>query len=197
MPIDAIQVAVRFYELVEIRLDLLDFDPMNAMPLFANTKTLATCRKGKLDDDTRKDLLLKAIQNGANYVDIDVNTDTLFAKDIITAAKLNKCLVVGSFHDYENTPSELKTALKRLNSFDLDILKLACFAHKEEDYTRIMSLYTETNKPLIAMAIGPYAMQSRKEIVQKGAPWVYAAHPDMNPALPGIPTHEQLLAYLK
>ncbi len=87
-------------EFVEIRLDDVNLSDDEFNLLFSNKdknlKTIATCRKGLYSDSERKEVLIKAISAGANFVDIEIESEVSFYRDIILLAKEKECKIIVS-----------------------------------------------------------------------------------------------------
>ena len=81
-----------------------------------------------VDDDTRKGLLMAAIEAGARYVDVEVQADEAYKRDIIQKARIHGCKVIISFHDFQATPEKGK--LEEITALcfkeGADIAKIAC-----------------------------------------------------------------------
>lgn len=131
--------------------------------------TLRTVFEGGEENGSRfqyKELLCDVAASGAaDYVDVEIKrgSDVLSA---VIAAKSDKTGVIGSFHDFSETPSEddIICILDEARQSGADIGKLACMPadegeHGKEDAQRLLSA-TEKMKqehpdfPLITMCMG-------------------------------------------
>ena len=92
--------------------------------------------------DTRKRFLLAAIEAGAEYVDIEIQSNSAFRKEIMEKAKRKACKVIISFHDFHKTPEEpeLNEIAALCFSEGADIAKIACRVNSERDNLRLLGL---------------------------------------------------------
>ncbi|NQZ56528.1 MAG: type I 3-dehydroquinate dehydratase [Lentisphaeraceae bacterium] len=135
--------------------------------------TIRTSREGgtwDICDNERYELFARFAPH-VDYIDIELKSE-LFAKysrqDFPDTLK-----VIGSFHDYDNTPANEDIAKLILSGrqWNLDIIKLACFTKTAEDYTRLESFLTEKNICLIGM--GEVGVKTRSEFPLKGSVFTY------------------------
>jgi len=183
-------------ELAEIRLDgsALSLDEIGQI-FSLPSKLIATCRPnpGIRGEAERKNLLLSAIEAGAAYVDIEIEAEVDFKKEIMRAARLKGCRVILSYHNYENTPpkSKLEAVIARCFSEGADIAKIACQVHSQPDNARILSLYDikinkkSNNQQIIAIGMGEKGKVTRVAAPLLGAPFTYAAPSPRSETGPG------------
>lgn len=148
--------AVQTHDLVEIRIDLLSLTKEQLTTLCtANKNLIATCRPGKYPDDERKAFLLHAIEAGAAYVDIEMETSDGFKDEVIKAARQKGCQIIISYHDFEKTPprAELEHIVRWCSEFNPDIIKIACMATSPRDNARLMGLL-DTDKRMLVLGMG-------------------------------------------
>src|SRR5512141_2658241 len=127
----------------EIRMDKMALTGSDIREIFSRSaKLIATCRPGPLDDGGRKGYLFAAIDAGAAYVDVEVDSDNAYKKEIIERARSKNCKIIVSVHDYENTPSEerLKDILTLCFGEGADIVKIACKVNHSADNARLLGL---------------------------------------------------------
>lgn len=183
-------------DLAELRLDLLKFSTQQVREIFAvPTRLIATLRPGAVSEDQRKQRLIAAIEAGAAYVDIEIESDAAFKHAIITAARENNCKVIVSYHDYDETPvSHLLNKLVRRCCYEGgDIAKIACQVNSEADAARILSLYdSKVAKSIIALGMGPKGRITRIAAPLLGAPFTYAALSEGSETAPGQMGQETL-----
>ena len=164
-------------EMAEIRLDLMDLSDLEIEKVFSQpVKLIATCRQGKFNDEERKMKLIKAMQSGASYVDIEIESSSEFKNEIKKIAKAHKCKLIISFHDFDKTPSteELNIIVGNCFTEGADIAKIACKANTENDAVRILSLYIN-HKNLVALGMGEKGMITRVASLLLGAPFSFAS----------------------
>ena len=174
--------------MAEIRLDRCSLGDDEIEELFGNTDVplIATSR-----GDVRP--LLKAIEAGAAYADLELEASPQDGKAVRRACNESGTLLIRSWHDFHGTPSQerLLDIADRCRRFGADIVKMVTTAHSEENTGRILSLYDLLETPLVAFAMGEAGKQSRVECLRLGAPFTYAAWDEA--AAPGqIPYQEML-----
>ena len=171
--------------LAEIRLDISELSDNDIKIIFSqnDTSLIATCRAGKYTDSERMTILKKAITAGADYVDIEIETDKSYKKEIIIHARQAGCKVLISYHNYEITPDrdELIKIVNECYAYGADIAKIACMVNSKEDAARLISLYDpEENsikpKSLISIGMGEMGKITRVITPILGSPFTFASH---------------------
>ena len=165
---------LRGADCVEIRLDYLN-DPRESvharwdrLPL----PVIATCRgrerggefNGSVDEEMR--ILQYAVENGAKFVDIDYR----FAKPFAGAQ------VIGSFHDFQQTPGDVDSILERACASSADVAKVATFVNSWADNRRLLALMSrQWPKPAIVTGMGDTGQITRVIGPARGSFLTYAA----------------------
>ena len=182
------------YEMLELRLDLLNLSQQEYQKIFNLGKPIiVTWRYGKINDAVRIKALKQAILQGADYVDVEIDSKPEFVKEMMRFAKTNNCKVILSFHDFNQTP-DIQTLRHIINkSIDLegDYMKIACMANTNSDVARLLSLY-EKNQNLIAFNMGDLGKISRLTSLYLGAEFTYVSMSKNNTTAPGQYTNEEL-----
>ena len=134
--------------------------------------------------------LVRAIEAGARYVDVEIKAQKQMSKRVRSAAHENGTIFIRSYHDFEGTDSyeALKALVEKCRYHGADIVKLVTTAHSEEDVERVMALYEwakAENIDLIAFCMGEAGRQSRLDCLKYGAPYTYAALSAEEAAAPG------------
>jgi len=163
--------------MAEIRIDLLDLMPNQLELVFSSHKNLvATCRQGRYDDAQRASMLLRAIEAGAAWVDLEIETSIEWRKPLIELARSKRCKVIISWHCFGKTPAEsdLYQIVDSLYTAGADVAKIACLSNSRKDSARLMSLYSKYNN-LIAIGMGRIGVISRIASLQLGAPFTFAS----------------------
>jgi len=140
--LDACMKALESAEFAEIRLDRTKLSKEEVVQLFSTSKKLiATYREGD-NKETRKRVLLLAIDSGASMVDIELESPDEYRKEIIERAREKNCEVIVSYHNYEKTPSraELEAIIEQCFDKGADIAKIACKANSKGDSARLLGL---------------------------------------------------------
>lgn len=166
--------------MAEIRIDLLDLMPNQLEMVFSSHKNLiATCRPGRYDDAQRASMLLRAVEAGAAWVDLEIETSTEWRKPLIALARSKRCRVIISWHCFGKTPNdtELFSIVDSLYTAGADVAKIACLSNSRKDSARLMSLYSKYNN-LIAIGMGKVGVITRIASLQLGAPFTFASIED-------------------
>jgi 3-dehydroquinate dehydratase-1 len=75
--------SIKGLEFAEIRMDRMEMALSEVKEIFSQPiRLIATCRPGHLDDLKRKDYLIAAIEAGASYVDIEIESDSRYRRTI-------------------------------------------------------------------------------------------------------------------
>lgn len=161
--------ALEGLEFAEVRLDSVSGLGEGSVPeIFARkAKLIATCRpNGRMDDGERKKLLLAAIEAGAGFVDVEVDTDEDVRGEIVAAARKRDCGVIVSFHDFEKTPlrAELERIVEWCFDAGADIAKIACKVKNKRDAARLLGLL-DSERKMVAIGMG-----EQGKIVRVAAP---------------------------
>ena len=208
-------------EMAEIRLDRCDLSLKDIEELFASDVPLvATCRISEVakNDPSLQDpsmsqqsreikamqiaekRLVKAIEAGARYVDVELEAPKQMSKRVRQAAHENGTVFIRSYHDFDGTDSfeALKALVEKCIYHGADVVKIVTTAHSDADVDRVMSLYDwygsmQDSKAadktgevgLIAFCMGEEGKASRLECLRKGAPYTYAALDAEDAAAPG------------
>lgn len=181
-------------ELAEIRLDGADLSLEQIQWIFTFHDNLIATYRPKAGNEApgkRKIALLTAVEAGAAYVDIEIEAEAAFKKEIMQAARLRGCRVILSYHNYENTPSkkQLDAVIEQCFSEGADIAKIACQVHSEADSARILSLYDYPGQfhqgKITAIGMGEKGKITRLAAPLLGAPFTYASQAPGKETAPG------------
>ena len=163
-------------ELSEIRLDLNIYHEEDIKRIFSSGANLiATCREGKYNNEERKDLLSKAIEFGAKYIDVELTCDLAMKDHVINVAKESDCKVIISYHNYEKCPNRehMIDIINRCFEGKADIAKIVAKVNSVQDNVSIISLY-DTSREIIALGMGELGRITRIAAPFFGAPFTYA-----------------------
>ena len=201
--------ALEHCEMAEIRLDRCELSARDTENVFTSDVPLvATCRISEvaqnepalqgLTDSAREikamqiaeKRLVRAIEAGARYVDVEIEAQKQMSKRVRGAAHENGTVFIRSYHDFEGTDSfeSLKAMVEKCRYHGADIVKLVTTAHSSEDVAMVMALYDWArgeNIELIAFCMGEAGKESRLECLKHGAPYTYAALTAEEAAAPG------------
>ena len=132
--------------------------------------------------------LLKAIEAGAKYVDLEVEAPPMMGRKIRQACQQYGSMLIRSFHDFEGTPPEatLLSTLEKSRRFGGEVVKIVTTATCKADADRVMALYREVEPgTLVAFCMGPEGRESRLEALKQGAPFTYACLTPEEATAPG------------
>ena len=219
-------------EMAEIRLDSCDLSMKDIDEVFSSDVPLvATCRIADImaNDPSLQDLplqsreiramqkaerlLVRAIEAGARYVDVEMEAQKQMSKRVRNVAHENGTVFIRSYHDFNGTDSleALKALVEKCCYHGADVVKLVTTAHTEEDAARVMSLYSwvadehaharEAGESvgkladggLIAFCMGEAGRQSRLDCLKYGSSYTYAAFTAEEAAAPGQWPMEEMM----
>lgn len=192
----AAALAEKSADVIEIRLDYLSSPAVRPFIKKIKKPVLFTNRpawEGGLftgDEQSRVNLLLEAVAEGADYVDIELKADSRIRQQIITGAREANTRTIISWHDFKTTASRpaLESILQEQYRSGADIGKIVTMAHSVEDVLRVLNLQVlarEMGFPLIAFCMGRTGMISRVATLELGGFMTYAAPDDGPPTAPG------------
>jgi 3-dehydroquinate dehydratase-1 len=182
------------WQLVEIRLDLMDLDPEKIDILAMQCRQwIATCRPGKHTERERTVLLAASIRSGATYVDIEYEAEPAYRQALIDLAKQYQCKVIISYHNFESTPDTdtLNQIIRHSTAMGADCVKLAVTACTKADCARVISLY-ELHDHLVAFAMGDVGKITRVAAPFLGAAFTFVSVDQARLTAPGQLTAAQM-----
>jgi 3-dehydroquinate dehydratase type I len=133
-------------DILEIRLDMMDAFDLSGIIQSTEKPILVTYRsekeggRGTADDVTRAHYLSKAIEAGADFVDVEYGMPAAFRNRIFRNRGRPKIIV--SLHDIHGTPSrgKLETIFLRMAATGSDSVKIVTQAKAPEDNLRVLEL---------------------------------------------------------
>lgn len=179
--------AIQKTKIAEIRLDLCQLTTNEIQKLFGfGHKLIASYRPGEIADEQRATILKNAIEAGASYVDIEVESNTSYKNDLVKTAQKYDCQVIISHHDYAKTPSldKLHKIVKACQNDGADIVKIACQINNIPDATRLISLYDDY-KNIVALGMGEQGKITRLASLLYNAPFTFASVNKKSETAPG------------
>lgn len=167
-------------DLFEVRIDLIgdgwqELVKQLSKPWIACNRSAEEGGQWPGSEARRIEQLLRAMELGADIVDIELGTKNL-ANIVPLVRKRTKCLL--SFHDLEKTPplDEMKKIVGRQLKAGADICKVVTTARGFEDNTTVLELISEFPEvKLISFAMGPLGATSRVLCPLVGGEFTYAA----------------------
>jgi len=187
----------QFIDLFEVRIDLIgdgwqELVKQLSKPWIACNRRADEGGRWQKDETTRIEKLIKAVELGADIVDIELGTRNL-EEAIKLIKKKAKCLV--SYHDFKGTPplEEMREIVQREIKAGADICKVVTTAQGFEDNLSVLRLideFPETKK--VAFAMGPSGLISRILCPLAGGDFTYASVEKGKESAPGQITARDL-----
>lgn len=166
-----ISQASNIANLVELRLDLfekLDFITLEKIKKSFSIPMIFTLRKNHQEESARQKDILRLLEIQPDYLDLESDVpDDFFAK--IHSHYLKTKLIL-SYHNFFETPRNLKTLLNEMIQKPAWGYKIAVTAKNAIDGLRLMCFAKTSAKNLIAISMGSHGKISR--II--GSPLTYA-----------------------
>ncbi|MBQ8420771.1 MAG: type I 3-dehydroquinate dehydratase [Bacteroidales bacterium] len=219
--LEQIYEALEQCEMAEIRLDRCSLTAAEIDELFTSDVPLvATCRIAEIAaaEPSLQDLaeqsreikamqiaerrLVRAIEAGARYVDVELEAPKQMSKRVRQAAHENGTVFIRSYHDFEGTDSleALKAIVEKCVYHGADMVKIVTTAHSEADVRKVNALYEWCREEaangndrigaladggLVAFCMGEAGRSSRLVCLKYGSPYTYAALSAEEAAAPG------------
>ncbi len=188
--------AVLRFPFAEIRMDTMQLNADEIRRLFSGHHNLiATFRAGAAADREREASLATAIESGAAYVDIELESDSAYRGRLGSKARERGCKVIISFHDHEATPEQqtLGQVLDACFAEGADIAKIACAVQSDRDSARLLGLLDD-GRPIVVVGMGTKGRIVRMIAPLLGSPFTYAAAAAGRQTAEGQFTHAALAA---
>jgi len=139
--------------MIEIRGDLLSWSREEyAMIIGMARKSVFTYRSGEHETETeRLDIYRFAVDNGADYIDIEMDASPEFIKTLRQYTRNLKTEMVISYHNFDETPSvaEMKVIMGQCLNSGADVVKIATMVNEYADAAGLLSLYREPGRKVI------------------------------------------------
>jgi len=193
----AIEEVEPFVELFEVRIDLIGdgwqklVNHLRKPWVACNRKvdeggSWGGSEKGRIDE------LIRAVELGADMIDIELGTRNL--NEVLQLInKKAKCLL--SFHEMKLTPSldRMKEIVQSQLKAGADVCKVVTTAHSTEDNLRVLQLIAEFPKArIVSFAMGPLGLASRVLCPLVGGDFTYASIGKGKESAPGQVTAREL-----
>lgn len=186
-------------DLVEIRYDLIPESPAQVSTLLnKNIRQIATCRPGSYTDKQRMELLKSAVDSGAAYVDLEIESEIKYHTALLDYASKKNCDVVISYHNFEKTPSldDLKGIFYTCFEKGASLAKIACMAQNKEDSERLMSLYNLEGRKVV-LGMGEEGKITRIKAIELGAEFTFLSVDGNEKTAPGQLSYEEYYSIKK
>lgn len=178
-------LAERGAELVELRLDFMRKRPdIGRLLKDRPSPVVVTCRRredrGRWagTEEQRLKLLREAIINGAEYVDIE--------EDVAgSIPRYGNTKRIVSYHNFDETPPDLKQIHQRMAALDPDVIKIVTMANFPADNVRVLQMVESSTVPTVGFCMGEMGTVSRILCGRFGSPFTYASFSREREMAPG------------
>lgn len=179
-------------DLIEVRIDGMNNPNMERLLKKPRPKIIITnrreCDGGNFTGTKAEqfDILSKAIELGAEYVDVEFSWGKDFVQEILRRKKNTDVIV--SYHNFERTPSNVGEIFEEMARIGPDIVKIATMANDISDNKIIFDLLKETTaskRKLIAHCMGERGQISRILAGKYGGFLTFAALDEASGTAPG------------
>lgn len=171
-------------DIVEWRLDYYDYvkdmqavintlitlrQHLGDMPLMITFRTLQEGGHKEISVETYSTLYKTIMKKQlVDLIDIEVFLNEAIVKDLIEFAHQHHVKVIGSNHEFNNTPSkeEIIRRLCKMQTLDVDIPKIAVMPHHAEDVLTLLSatydmMMYHADRPIVTMSMSKMGLVSR------------------------------------
>ncbi len=198
--VEKMKKGAEWADLFEIRLDVMesfDLDRIirsSPLPVLVTYRSVKEGGKGKADYTIRTHHLIKAMEAGADLVDVEFTMPLGFRELIWEHRGTSR--VVLSIHLLNNTPSpeDLEKTFRKMAATGADMVKIVTRARSWEDNLRVLSLIplaVATGVKIAAFCLGPMGKISRVACPLMGGSLTFASLEEGQESAPGqIPAPE-------
>jgi len=189
--------------MIEVRGDLLSWTREEyAMVLSSSQKSVFTYRLSEIIQETEVLGMYKfAVDNGADYIDTEMDASPEFLKTIKQYIKNSKTELILSYHNFDITPSvaEMKVITDQCVNMGADVVKIATMVNEYQDAAGLLSLYREPGRKVI-VGMGEKGKIVRIASVFLGSEFTFAAPHKGGLTAPGqlsVDEMEQIITLIK
>lgn len=177
LPVQAVEWRVDFFAGYEREIPAVTKELKEILGNKELITTIRTTHEGGESNGDRfpyKETICKILTEGkSDYIDVEIHRGKEIVSEVVSKAKESGVKVIGSYHNFEKTPSEeeLTAVLEAARELGVDIGKAACMpaGTDEEQREDVMRLLSATEKmwekhpefPLITMSMGKAGEMSR------------------------------------
>lgn len=179
--------ALEGIDFAEVRLERLRPGPEALREIFGSgARRVATMRPGTATDAERVETLVCALEHGAAYVDVELESSAAFSRTVIGAARRFGRRVIASFHDFAATPDDarLRRIVDDCFALGADIAKVACKVVAPADGARLLALIGG-GRPVIPVGMGELGRITRIAAPLLGSPFTFASRGPGTESAPG------------
>ena len=149
-------------DIIELRLDYIQKPEIRRLLERSALPKIATCRakydKGLFEgtEEERLGVLREAIDLGVEYVDLELKS--------LRPASTRKSKLILSYHNFDETPGNIRSIYRNLVAMGADIPKIATVANSPSDSLRMLELISEARangRDMIGICMGQEGMVTR------------------------------------
>jgi 3-dehydroquinate dehydratase I len=125
-------------------------------------------------DEARRLALYKKALPHVSAVDVEISSSIF--QSVLDAAHKEGKTVIGSFHDFEQTPDakKLRVVIHEGRRAGADLVKIATMIHEHEDIATLFKvLHQEGRKPLCLIGMGQHGVSTRVTLACEGSCLTY------------------------
>jgi 3-dehydroquinate dehydratase/shikimate dehydrogenase len=190
-------------ELAEIWLDQISDLDLSGLLKQAELPLVCVCKKPVEKGEFKgtyaqlADILIRAAEGGAAYVDIPSSMPQYLIRDIQSIIKQAGCKGIISYHNFEGAPplNKLIQKAESIRKKGADVVKIATRADSLEDTVNLIMLaktLQERKMPHILIAMGKKGILSRVLTPTLGGEMMFATLEDSKKTAPGQMTVKEL-----
>jgi len=175
--IDKVKKLIEGSEMAEIRIEKTGMNELEVKEVFTcHPNLIATCRKEGIANPKRKELLKAAIDGGAKWIDLEVESEFDFIQELSKYANSKGCKVIISYHNYKDTPDTftLNKVINECRKKGAYLVKVATMVNSPSDIGRLMCLYSQ-DIPMLALGMGHLGNITRVAALKMGAPFTFVS----------------------
>lgn len=145
-------------------------DILGDIPLLFTLRTTREGGRGETNKEEYADLLIRVAQSGyADLIDVEMfRLEESETRKLLLAIHDCDCPVIGSNHDFDDTPKEeeIIRRLRKMQDMQADLVKIAVMPHGISDVVTLIGATAKMNeqyadRPVITMSMGEQGLLSR------------------------------------
>jgi len=157
-------------DLMEIRLDVMTSFDVKEIILAAKKPVIVTYRSKKEGGsglaryETRVRHLLRAVEVGADFVDVEFSMPQIYRQEIFRAGGPSRLIISSHLSNMTPPRQRLEDLLRKMTATGADIVKIITYAREPEDNLRVLGLIPLARAlgvKIIAFCMGPEGRLSR------------------------------------
>jgi 3-dehydroquinate dehydratase I len=164
-------------DLMEIRLDVMESFDLKKIVQAAVKPVIVTYRskkeggRGLVRYETRLRHLLRAVEVGADFVDVEFSMPQIYRQEIFQAGGMSRLILSVHFSNRTPPTETLEDTFRKMTATGADIVKIITYAMVPEDNLRVLGLIPlaqDLGVKIIAFCMGPLGRISRISTLMMG-----------------------------